>query len=78
MTGALLGVVGDAANLAFRLSGLAAREGRGEVLVAATLYDDIAGRYPLDTRAWVAVKGRREQEPVHALRLPIGAPRGAT
>lgn len=78
MTGALLGVVGDAANLAFRLSGLAAREGRGEVLVAATLYDDIAGRYPLDTRAWVAVKGRPKQEPVHALRLPIGAPRGAT
>jgi class 3 adenylate cyclase len=78
MTGALLGVVGDAANLAFRLSGLAAREGRGEVLVAAMLYDDIAGRYPLDARAWIAVKGRREQEPVHALRLPIERTDGAT
>jgi class 3 adenylate cyclase len=78
MTGALLGVVGDAANLAFRLSGLAAREGRGEVLVAAAVYDDLAGRYPFDARAWVAVKGRRGDEPVHALRLPIGRPLGAS
>jgi adenylate cyclase len=78
MTGALLGVVGDAANLAFRLSGLAAREGRGEVLVAAAVYDDLAERYPFDARAWVAVKGRRGDEPVHALRLPIRPPRGAS
>jgi len=35
LTGVLTTIVGDAANLAFRLSGVAARDGRGEVLVLA-------------------------------------------
>ena len=75
LTGALLGVVGDAANLAFRLSSLAARQGRGDVLVADTLYDDVATHYPFDAREWLEIKGYAEPVAAHALRLrdqPIG------
>jgi class 3 adenylate cyclase len=70
MTGALLGVVGDAANLAFRLSGIAARQGRSDVLVAQTLCKRVAGSFPFEALEWVEVKGREQLEPVHGLRLP--------
>ena len=73
MTGALLGVVGDAANLAFRLSALAGRDGRGDVLVGDALYADVAAHYPFADAEHVAVKGLHEPVRVHALRLPIAA-----
>ncbi len=71
MTGALLGVVGDAANRAFRLSALAARHGYGDVLVDDALYADVGAHYPFEDAQQVTVKGLRDPVLVHALRLPI-------
>ena len=70
MTGVLLGVVGDATNLAFRLSGLAGREGRSEVLVADSCYTTVAAEYPFEAVEYVHVKGWPAPEAVHGLRLP--------
>jgi class 3 adenylate cyclase len=73
MTGSLLGVVGDAANLAFRLSALAARDGRANVLVGDALYADVAGHYPFADPEQITVKGLHDPVRVHALHLPIAA-----
>jgi adenylate cyclase len=68
LTGALTTVVGDAANLAFRLSGIAAREGRSDVLV---LEDAAAAAAPgvLSEAERISVKGRAEPVTVCSLRL---------
>jgi adenylate cyclase len=71
LMGTLLGVVGDSTNLAFRLSGIAAREGRSEVLLAESLYELVAPDYPFEDVEYVAVKGRVEPEPVYGLRVPL-------
>jgi adenylate cyclase len=71
LTGVLLGVVGDATNLAFRLSGIAARSGHSEVLVADSLYELVADDYPFEAVEYVNVKGRPEAEAVHGLRVPF-------
>ena len=68
LTGVLLGVVGDATNLAFRLSGIAAREGHYEILVADALCELVADRYPFEELERVHVKGRPAAEPVRGLR----------
>jgi class 3 adenylate cyclase len=70
MTGVLLNVIGDATTLAFRLSELAAREGRSEVLVADGLYTEVADLYPFEDVQYVRIKGRPISEPVHGLRVP--------
>lgn len=68
LTGALTTVVGDAANLAFRLSGIGAREGRSDVLV---LEDAAAAAAPgvLSEAERISVKGRAEPVTVRSLRL---------
>jgi class 3 adenylate cyclase len=71
LTGVLLGVVGDATNLAFRLSGIAGRQGHREVLVTDALYQQVAHRYPFETLEYVDIKGWTEAEAVHGLRLPL-------
>jgi adenylate cyclase len=71
LTGVMLGVVGDAANLAFRLSGLAGRHGRSGVLVTEGLYEQVADRFPFELLEWVDVKGRDVPEAVRGLRLPL-------
>jgi class 3 adenylate cyclase len=71
LTGVLLGVVGDATNLAFRLSGIAARSGHSEVLVADSLYPLVADHYPFEPVEYVNVKGRQEPEAVHGLWVPF-------
>jgi class 3 adenylate cyclase len=71
LTGVLLGVVGDTTNLAFRLSGIAGRQGHSEVLVTDALYQQVAHRYPFEAPEYVDIKGWTEAEAVHGLRLPI-------
>jgi class 3 adenylate cyclase len=71
LTGVLLGVVGDATNLAFRLSGIAAREGHSDVLVADSLYQLVVDQYPFEAVEYLNVKGRQEAEAVHGLRAPF-------
>jgi class 3 adenylate cyclase len=74
LTGVLLGVVGDATNLAFRLSGIAGRQGRGEVLVTDNLYReldrDLTRRYLFEELEYVNVKGMPDAAAVRGLRLP--------
>jgi class 3 adenylate cyclase len=77
LTGVLLGVVGDATNLAFRLSGIAARSGHSEVLVADSLYRLVADHYPFEPMEYVNVKGRAEAEAVHGLRAPFTSANGS-
>jgi class 3 adenylate cyclase len=74
LTGVLLGVVGDAANLAFRLSGLAARQGRSEVLVTETFYQAAVQRFPFGEPESVEVKSWHEPVQVRGLRLPTPPP----
>ena len=71
LTGVLLGVVGDAANLAFRLSGLAARQGRSDVLVTEAFYQAAVQRFPFGEPESVEVKSWHEPVEVRGLRLPI-------
>jgi len=78
LMGVLLGVVGDATNLAFRLSGIAGRQGRSEVLVAEALYQQVAHRYPFEALEHVNVKGRPGAERVRGLRLPLAPGPGGT
>jgi adenylate cyclase len=73
MMGALLNIVGDATTLAFRLSEIAARDGRSDVLVADEFYSKVATKYPFEAMEYVRVKGRPDPEPVHGVRLPRAA-----
>ena len=70
LTGVLLGVVGDAANLAFRLAGLAARQGRSDVLVTEEFYQAAVQRFVFGEPEWVEVKGWHDAVEVRGLRLP--------
>lgn len=70
LTGVLLGVVGDAANLAFRLSALAAREGRSDVMVAEAVWREVEDVFEFGAVGPVEVKGRRGAEAVRGLSVP--------
>ena len=70
LTGALTTVVGDAANLAFRLSGLAARAERAQVLVALDRDEHVLeGATRLER---VDIKGRAEPVDVYAVSASSG------
>jgi adenylate cyclase len=58
LTGRLATVLGDATNLAFRISGLAGRQGRGEVLVTESVQVLGGSRFRFDSAEEVFVKGR--------------------
>ncbi|MGH9126420.1 MAG: FHA domain-containing protein [Acidimicrobiales bacterium] len=58
MTGKLVTVLGDQTNVAFRLSGLAAREGRGEVIVTDEVPGLVGAAVHFDNAEEVLVKGR--------------------
>jgi adenylate cyclase len=70
LTGMLVTVLGDATNVAFRLSGLAARDGRPDVLVTDAVYRAIPDGFAYTRLAAIQVKGR--SQPVEVL----GAGRG--
>lgn len=63
LTGSLVSVVGDATNLAFRLSGVAARDGRPEILVTEAIRD-LTDAFEFTEPEDVTVKGRTGTEKV--------------
>jgi adenylate cyclase len=75
LTGMLVTVVGDATNVAFRLSGLAGRDGRPDVLVTDAAHRATAASFAFTPPSVVQVKGRRQAvEALGASRLPEGRP----
>ena len=68
IAGAATSVLGDSANLAFRLSGLAGRDGRERILASAKAIEGI--RFPIeaDRGTPVTVKGRSGVEQVCGIR----------
>ena len=65
MTRALMSVVGDATNLAFRLAGLAAREGRAPVIAAEKVHDAVSERFRFGESEEVETKGRTGKEVIY-------------
>jgi class 3 adenylate cyclase len=59
MTGRIVTVLGDATNVAFRLSGLAGRDGRPSVLVTEAVHRSASG-FAFTPLPAVKVKGRRQ------------------
>jgi adenylate cyclase len=57
-------VIGDAANLVFRLAGLAGRQGRAPVMVTSGVRRAIATQFSCGPGETVEIKGRREKETV--------------
>jgi len=65
LTGMLVTVLGDTTNVAFRLSGIAGRDGRPDVLVTDAVHHVVASSFAFTSPAAVMVKGRRR--PVEVL-----------
>ena len=65
LTGMLVTVLGDATNVAFRLSGLAGRDGRPGVLVTDAVYHATSAAFAFTSPSAIQVKGRRQ--PVQVL-----------
>jgi adenylate cyclase len=57
-------VIGDAPNVAFRLAGLAGREGRAAVMVTSCVHRGVATQFRLGEGERVVLKGRRGMETV--------------
>ena len=71
----LVTVLGDATNVAFRLSGLAARNGRPDVLVTNAVHRVTAASFAFTALSAIQVKGRSQAvEALGASRRPEGAP----
>lgn len=68
-------VLGDATNLAFRLSGLAGREGRPSVLVSQSARDEVADLFRWGAPAKVSTKGRGGLETVYPVFGRVATPR---
>jgi adenylate cyclase len=64
MTRSVDAVIGDATNVAFRLSGLAGRQGRAAVLATSGIHNAIANQFNWGTSESVEIKGRRGMETV--------------
>ena len=65
LTGMLVTVLGDATNVAFRLSGLAGRDGRRDVLVTDAVYGATSAAFAFTPPSAIQVKGR--SQPVRVL-----------
>ena len=65
LTGMLVTVLGDATNVAFRLSGLAGRDGRPDVLVTDAVYHATSAAFVFTPPSALQVKGR--SQPVRVL-----------
>jgi class 3 adenylate cyclase len=63
-----LALVGDSANLAFRLSGLANKDLPTEIVICAHTADLLRGTLPVDDLGMVSVRGRSGHEHVYGLR----------
>lgn len=58
--------LGDATNLAFRVSGLAGRDGRSDVLATTAVRDAVQDRFRFGSPEDVTVKGRTASERIYA------------
>jgi class 3 adenylate cyclase len=58
-------VIGDATNVAFRLSGIAGRTGRADVMVTDAVYKAVEAQYLWGEPEEVAIKGRKVKETVY-------------
>lgn len=70
MTGMMVTVLGDATNVAFRISGLAGRDGRSDVMATKSIYDLTADQFQFGPPEDVQVKGRTITETLYPLVLP--------
>lgn len=64
MTRSVDAVIGDATNLAFRLSGIAGRHGRAAVMVTSGVHGAVAGQFVWGAGESVEIKGRSGTETV--------------
>jgi class 3 adenylate cyclase len=64
MTRSADAVIGDATNVAFRLSGLAGRNGRAAVMVTSGVHGAVAEQFTWGQGEHVEIKGRRGMETV--------------
>jgi adenylate cyclase len=70
LTGMLVSVLGDATNVAFRLSGVAGRDGHPDVLVTAAVHRSTAASFAFTAPLAIQVKGRSQSvETLGASRL---------
>ncbi len=60
MTGMLVSVLGDTTNVAFRLSGIAGREGRPDILVTDAVHRATAASFAFTPLSAIQVKGRTQ------------------
>jgi class 3 adenylate cyclase len=65
MTRTVEAVIGDATNVAFRLSGIAGRGGRAAVMVTDAVHKAVAAQYVWGDPEQVAIKGRKLAETVY-------------
>ncbi len=65
MTRSVEAVIGDATNVAFRLSGIAGRAGRAAVMVTAAVHTSVAAQFVWGEPEQVPLKGRRQMETVY-------------
>jgi class 3 adenylate cyclase len=73
LTGMIVTVVGDTTNVAFRLSGIAGRDGWPDVLVTDVVYRATSASFTFTRSAAIQVKGRRQAvEAFGASRLASG------
>jgi adenylate cyclase len=64
MTRSVEAVIGDSTNVAFRLSGLAGRQGRAAVMVTSSVHDAVASQFRWGEGENVEIKGRHGTETV--------------
>ena len=67
MTRTVEAVIGDATNVAFRLAGLAGRQGRAAVMVTSGVHSAAAAQFIWGAGESVEIKGRRGTETVFAV-----------
>jgi adenylate cyclase len=72
LAAALVSVVGDDTNVAFRLSALAGREGRPDVLVTGPVQELTADNFTFDGPVQVMVKGRSNPVTVYGVKHTPG------
>lgn len=75
LAGATVTVLGDAVNVAFRIAGLAGRDGRATVLASEDVCERAAGSCAFGAAELVSVRGRDAPEPTRGVARPKpGAP----
>jgi adenylate cyclase len=76
MTRSVDAVIGDATNVAFRLSGLAGRQGRAAVLATSGVHSAVAAQFIWGASESVEIKGRQGMETVFPVigRETVGEP----